>query len=258
MTKTECPDCLSDDLAVVFGHDCPDDPRFNGDRQGALAAGTPVPTERPLPTGTGTGSGRRSSTSQPASEKQVAFLVKLGMDEVRAGSLTKSAASDHISRLLDEQKRSQPEAPKTEPTRRPNRYAGKCVRCGGWVEAEAGYLAKDAAGKWAAEHVDACPEAAPAPVELEDGIYKLGDEVRKVYHTVHGRNEQVAKVWTGTEFEYVGKRGLRGLAPEHKMTFAEAVEFGRIYGICCNCGRTLTDEHSIEAGIGPICAQKFA
>jgi len=36
-----------------------------------------------------------------------------------------------------------------------------------------------------------------------------------------------------------------------------AVEFGRKTGICCCCGRELTDPSSVEAGIGPICATKW-
>lgn len=46
--------------------------------------------------------------------------------------------------------------------RKANRYAGRCVTCGGWVDAEAGYLAKAADGRWAAEHVT-CPAQVPAP-----------------------------------------------------------------------------------------------
>lgn len=37
-----------------------------------------------------------------------------------------------------------------------------------------------------------------------------------------------------------------------------AMKYGRLSGVCCSCGRDLTDPASIEAGIGPICAQKFA
>jgi hypothetical protein len=42
------------------------------------------------------------------------------------------------------------------------------------------------------------------------------------------------------------------------MTLDQAKAFGALYGACCNCGKTLTDERSIEAGIGPVCARKFA
>ena len=38
----------------------------------------------------------------------------------------------------------------------------------------------------------------------------------------------------------------------------EAVkEIGRATGRCCVCSRMLTNEESIRAGIGPICAEKF-
>lgn len=33
-----------------------------------------------------------------------------------------------------------------------------------------------------------------------------------------------------------------------------AKEYGKLTGICCCCGRELTDPNSIEQGIGPICA----
>lgn len=33
-----------------------------------------------------------------------------------------------------------------------------------------------------------------------------------------------------------------------------ATKFGKLYGVCAICGRTLTNEESIERGIGPVCA----
>ena len=36
-----------------------------------------------------------------------------------------------------------------------------------------------------------------------------------------------------------------------------AVAFGKAWGICTVCGRTLTNDGSIERGIGPICAENF-
>jgi hypothetical protein len=36
-----------------------------------------------------------------------------------------------------------------------------------------------------------------------------------------------------------------------------AVAFGKAWGICTVCGRTLTDDESIARGIGPICADKY-
>lgn len=37
----------------------------------------------------------------------------------------------------------------------------------------------------------------------------------------------------------------------------EARQYGKETGICCCCGRELTDKNSIEAGIGPVCADKW-
>lgn len=36
-----------------------------------------------------------------------------------------------------------------------------------------------------------------------------------------------------------------------------AIAYGKKFGICSCCGRTLTDQQSIDAGIGPVCAQKW-
>ena len=37
----------------------------------------------------------------------------------------------------------------------------------------------------------------------------------------------------------------------------QAVAYGRKFGSCCACGRTLTNQTSIDAGIGPICGSRF-
>lgn len=55
----------------------------------------------------------------------------------------------------------------------------------------------------------------------------------------------------------------RGKYPEELAALAAdplaaAVAYGRYTGSCCICGRELTNPVSIEAGIGPICAGKFA
>lgn len=36
-----------------------------------------------------------------------------------------------------------------------------------------------------------------------------------------------------------------------------AIAYGKQFGICCVCNRTLTDPTSVEAGIGPICADRM-
>jgi hypothetical protein len=39
---------------------------------------------------------------------------------------------------------------------------------------------------------------------------------------------------------------------------AAAIAYGKRTGSCCICARELTDPQSVEAGIGPICAEKYA
>lgn len=55
-------------------------------------------------------------------------------------------------------------------------------------------------------------------------------------------------------------RGLasRFIPAGHPMvTKEEAAEFGHTHGYCMMCGRLLTNEESIAAGIGPVCAGKM-
>ena len=65
---------------------------------------------------------------------------------------------------------------------------------------------------------------------------------------VHGPGEAT--------FEFDGG-AIRKITPEDRMSLEDAKAFGHVYGVCCNCGATLTDEKSIAAGIGPYCAKKF-
>lgn len=121
----------------------------------------------------------------------------------------------------------------------------------------------------AAAATPANPQPAKA-VELEDGMYLLGGSYYKVQHAVHGSGKQYAKlaVITGVDangvpverdadayevsFEYA-PGVVAKLSPANKLTYEQAKEFGMIYGTCCRCGRTLTDELSIALGIGPVC-----
>jgi hypothetical protein len=41
------------------------------------------------------------------------------------------------------------------------------------------------------------------------------------------------------------------------LTLARAAEIGLKYGICCVCGRSLTEEKSLKTGIGPVCAKNL-
>jgi hypothetical protein len=132
------------------------------------------------------------------------------------------------------------------------------------------------------EHIDALfaikkiwKEKVRTP-ELEDAMYRNPEsgKIFKVYHTVHGANQQVAKelvmlespytkivrgkeVEVKAEFEYVGKEGLKGLTADMKMSREEALHFSAVYGVCVRCAATLTNETSIERAMGPVCYGKI-
>jgi hypothetical protein len=95
---------------------------------------------------------------------------------------------------------------------------------------------------------------------LEDGFYELdGESIVKVQHAVHGSGNQYAKrlnTQTG-RFEY--EPGLIAKVRSYgvKLTLERAKELGHVYGRCMICGATLTNEDSIERGIGPVCASRL-
>lgn len=92
---------------------------------------------------------------------------------------------------------------------------------------------------------------------IQPGFYVVDDVIYKVQRAVYSSGNLYAKVLTETgRFEYV-PGAIRKINPEHELTLEQAQRFGRLYGICVVCGRTLTDEESIARGIGPICAEKL-
>ena len=112
--------------------------------------------------------------------------------------------------------------------------------------------------KWAAERqpVERKVEAEP----LTHGMYRKDGVIYKVQKAVHGSGHLYAKVLIVDgpgegHFEYA-QGAVRTLTAADRMTAEEAAEFGRLYGMCIVCGATLTDEESIERGIGPICRGK--
>lgn len=129
----------------------------------------------------------------------------------------------------------------------------------------------------AAAKAAAVPAVGAVKVGLEDGVYKLDGHVVRVYHTVHGSNQQVAGYWVPAtdeagqpimverkgrsyqdgDWDYRGKAPIRRLTPADKMPVAEAEEFGQVYGRCCKCGRVLTLKASIDRGMGSVCAGWF-
>lgn len=122
------------------------------------------------------------------------------------------------------------------------------------------------------------------PTITEDGFYVLNGETFKVQ-----QNQTGTKLYAKRLVELFPENLKRSLNPkkaiyewcrengvakparweyEHgliwrigeaeKLNEADATMYGQLYGICRICGALLTNEDSIERGIGPICAGKLA
>jgi hypothetical protein len=108
--------------------------------------------------------------------------------------------------------------------------------------------------------------AAPAATPAGEGWYRLDGRVYKVQKAVHGSGHLYAKrldvpadIRPGSvKGEWVYAPGMvNRLTDADRLTVDEAAAMGRLYGMCMVCGKTLTDEDSIEAGIGPVCIKRL-
>lgn len=83
--------------------------------------------------------------------------------------------------------------------------------------------------------------------------------IYKVQRAVNGSGRLYAKVLDPETGDWIISRGaiteIRRAGK--RLTLEAAKDLGHLYGRCIACGRTLTDESSIAAGIGPVCATKF-
>jgi hypothetical protein len=162
------------------------------------------------------------ATTSPATEKQIAFLIKLLAEKIEDPAQSLAAIT--------------------------------------WVQEHK--LSKATASAKIDEYMKmpSVRKAFSSTPELDEGMYKVGEDIFKVYFT-RGDEQRAPQLVTKQliegHFEYTGKRPLNFITAEHRMTLDEAKEYGKVTGTCCNCGRLLTNEESIAAGIGPICATKF-
>ena len=50
---------------------------------------------------------------------------------------------------------------------------------------------------------------------------------------------------------------LKKIQPANRLTLEQAIKRSVQTGVCCHCGRTLTQLKSVAGGIGPICAKRY-
>jgi hypothetical protein len=238
-TTTQSPENLGDIMTIIrsdaFG------PTYS-DRDRVLRENDPFGSASPVP------------NPNSATEKQLDFLLRLaierginlrGDDQLSAAldKLTKREASEMIEKFLRIPKIQAPV--KTAAPVEPNAPAARKPLPNGTPVAEEGmYL-----------------------VSLDGGPVM---SIYKVQRAVHGSGKLYAKVLVidtepvrdadGTviepaecHFDYAPGVIYR-LRPEHKMTIEQMKNFGALYGSCCFCAKTLTDEDSIHNGYGRKCA----
>lgn len=102
---------------------------------------------------------------------------------------------------------------------------------------------------------------APANPVTEVGMYLNGEGV--VYRV---KRSQAGRLYAsryvpeaqarGDRFVYEGGAVYR-LDATMRMTLEQAKALGAQYAQCCVCGRDLSAEESVEAGIGPVCAGRI-
>jgi hypothetical protein len=84
----------------------------------------------------------------------------------------------------------------------------------------------------------------------------LCDLVYYKVQTSKTSGKRYAKTWNGKGWDFA-PGGIYKLTDADKLTKEQAVKFGKKTGNCCICSKVLTVKASIEAGIGPICADKL-
>lgn len=202
------------------------------------------------------------------------FLVDMKATLKQKGSLSPGQAKGVMNCIRADAMRNSA----TSSAVRPNQYQKACNRCGAQVGVGSGRIEKEG-GKWQTYHLDGqCPAGAPQAVIQQDGFYYLEREgerptIYKVQIAKQGSGNLYAKrlipamdmhdddctieVLAGrpcghkAEWVYEGRAPLS--LPLQRLDLAKAQKFGSLYGVCMRCGADLTDEKSIERGIGPIC-----
>lgn len=125
----------------------------------------------------------------------------------------------------------------------------------------------DATGQWQAENTNAKPKPAPRNDGVtEEGMYKHDDVIYKVVRAASGYlyakrlgpREDAGLEFTDEPWVFHYAPGkAKDLRASEKLDIEDAKAFGRISGICCVCGRRLTNELSIKEGIGPVCGGRW-
>lgn len=236
--KEACEACGAefDTLAEVFSHDCAGDvpsAKWGQDRQSSPLARGPR-----------------------ASEKQVAFLVRLGVTQAEAEQMSKTTASKTIDKLLKTQG-----GPKI--SEKQEAFLRKLVAervndlndDADTVIDTLNTLPKPSHGASALIDTLLKQPRKPKPTDPVKGdVHFIDGEYYRV-HQSQGSGNFYASKWDGYRFEYA-QGAIRKLNADNKITAEQAAEFGHMHGRCCFCSLAIDTPESTAVGYGPICASK--
>ncbi len=104
------------------------------------------------------------------------------------------------------------------------------------------------------------PVRAPR-VEAPIGIYREGETIYCVRKARQSERVYAYQLITtegeNPRWDYVAGKVFE-LKVENMISLEVAQQYGRKTGICCICGRYLTDAESVTKGIGPVCERKYS
>jgi len=217
-TGTTCLDCLSSDLGVVFGHECPNDPRYGSTRLPLARTDRYDSVDAPQ---RGTGS---RSTGSHRPNRYAGQCVRCGQHvPAEAGALARTEGKWTVAHL-----------PGQCPAPRPQAPAAKAATAPAATTVAAGHYAIASTG-----HNDLAFYRVDRPTEGKWAGYVF-----------------VKLVVGGQADRNVPRDHTAGILARIDADADAGPRYGREIGRCCACNRHLTDEASRAAGIGPDCAAK--
>lgn len=93
------------------------------------------------------------------------------------------------------------------------------------------------------------------------GIYREGETIYCVRKARQSERVYAYQLITtegqNPHWDYVAGK-VYDLKVENMISLEAAAQYGRKTGICCICGRYLTDASSVRKGIGPVCESKYS
>jgi hypothetical protein len=95
------------------------------------------------------------------------------------------------------------------------------------------------------------PDIAVGAYELDGTVYSVrkGNYSGKIHAVVYDPDQ---KKWVDDLTKSIYK-----LKDEHRLTLSRATQLSVAVGSCVHCGRTLTLQKSVVAGMGRVCASKY-